>query len=190
MKKLLAAVAAAGALGGGVYAVTAFGASTQQFVYGGGHYNVNFGTGNPGPARDFSIAAIGSSTNATGQVLDGLNQSGNGGLSGISITVLCYAISSTTNASGGRTAVVGGTINSGPLAGNQAVFFVQDNASPGSPAGPYDQASALYQGPSGFLTIDKKGTTCPDPNSTTVGPDGSVAVLYSDVPYGDIVVSG
>jgi len=189
MRKLLAAVAAAAALGGGAYAVTAFGASTQQFVYGGGHYNANFGPGNPTPPRDFSLAGTGSSTNATGQLLIGLNQSGGGG--GLSITVLCYSISPNINASGGRTAVVGGTINNGSLAGDQAAFFVQDNTTPGGPAGLYDQASPLYAGTSGLITVTKRGTTCPDPDATTVTPDGSSApVLYSDVPYGDIVVSG
>jgi hypothetical protein len=188
MQKLLAAVAAAAVLGGGAYAVTAFGASTQQFVYGGGHFNVNFGPGNPSPPRDFSVAATGSSTNATGQILAGVNQSGNGGTS---ITVLCYSISSTPNASGGRTAVVGGTFNNGPAAGNQVVFFVQDNTSPGGPAGVSDQASAFYSDPTGLISVTKRGATCPDPNSTVIGPTGDVApVLYSDVPYGDIVVSG
>jgi hypothetical protein len=188
MKKLSAAIAAAVAIGGGAYAVTASGAPNQQFVYGGGRFNVNFGPGNPTPARDFSVAAVGSSTNANGQILAGQNQSGGGGLS---INVLCYAISATTNASGGRTAVVGGTIANGPLAGNQAVFFVQDNTHPGGPAGVYDQASAFYEGTSGFITVTKQGAICPDPDSTVVGPSGdSAPVLYSDVPYGDIVVSG
>jgi hypothetical protein len=189
MKKLLAALAAAVAIGGGAYAVTASGAPNQQFVYGGGHFNVNFGPGNPTPGRDFSVAAVGSSTNANGRILTGLNQAGGSG--GLSITVLCYSISPNTNASGGRTAVVGGTIDSGPNAGNQAVFFVQDNTKPGGPAGVYDQASAIYQGPTGYITLTNKGATCPDPDSTTVGPSGdSAPVLYADVPYGDIVVSG
>ncbi len=189
MKKLMAAFAAAAAIGGGAYAVTASGAPNQQFVYGGGHFNVNFGPGNPSPPRDLSVAAIGSSTNASGQILDGLNQSGGGG--GLSINVLCYRISPNVNAAGGRTAVVGGTITNGAQAGNQAVFFVQDNTKPGGPAGVYDEASAIYEGPTGYITQTNKSATCPDPDSTTIGPSGdSAAVLYADVPYGDFVVSG
>ncbi len=186
MYKLWLAVVAACLIGGGAYALTASGAPTQQFVYGGGHFNVNFGPGNPSPARDFSVAATGSPTSATGRILGGLNQSGGGGTQ---ITVLCYAISPTPNASGGRNAVVGGTFDSGPQAGNQVVFFVQDNTSPGGAPGVYDQASAFYTGPTGYITVGKHGTTCPDPNSTVVGPTND-SVLYADVPQGDIVVSG
>jgi hypothetical protein len=186
MYKLWLAVVAACVIGGGVYTLTASGASTRQFVYGGGEFNVNFGPGYPSPQRDFSVAAIGSPTSATGRILSGRNQSGGGGSS---ITVLCYAISPNTNASGGHTAVVGGTIDSGPLAGNQAAFFVQDNTSPGGAPGVYDQASAIYTDPTGILTVTKNGTTCPDPDSTVIGPD-LAPVLYANVPQGDIVVSG
>ena len=189
MHKLLPALVAVGAIAFGINALVASGASNQQYVYGGGHFNVNFGAGNPSPPRDFSLAATGSPTAASGRILAGQDQSGGGG--GLSITVLCYAISPATNTSGGRTAVVGGTIDNGPQAGNQIVFFVQDNTTPGGPAGVYDQASAFYTGPSGFLTIGRKGTSCPDPDSTAVGPsDNSAPVLYSDVTSGDVVVSG
>src|SRR5438552_3720306 len=129
MKKFLVALAAAGAIGAGAYVLTASGASTPQSVYGGGHFNVNFG-GDFSPPRDFSLDVDGSSTAATGTVLAGMNQGGGGGLT---IDVKCFNISSTPNASGGRTAVVGGIFTTGPATGSQVVFFVQDNASPGGP---------------------------------------------------------
>ena len=55
----------------------------------------------------------------------------------------------------------------------------------------FDQATAFFVDPSGLITVGRHGTTCPDPNSTVVGPSNdSAPVLYADVPQGDIVVSG
>jgi hypothetical protein len=185
LKKFLVALAAACAIGGGTYALTASGASTPGSpIYGGGHFNVNLGGGFSLP-RDFSLNVQGTPTAATGTVQAGLNQGG--GLV-LTIDVKCFNISSTPNASGGRTAVVGGFLTTGPHVGNQVVFFVQDNASPGGPANAiYDQASSFEFNNGGILTITPNGTTCPDANSTKIiGAD----VLYTDVPYGDVVVNG
>lgn len=188
MKRLLLALVAAGAIGGGAYALAASGAQNPQYVYGGGHFNVNFCDGCFSPPRDFSVRAEGPNDAATGQILAGQDQSGGGGMA--SITVLCFAVSATPNASGGRTAVVGGVFGgSGPQAGSQVVFFVQDNTSPGGPAGVYDEASAFYLAPT-LLVVKNKKTTCPDPDSTTIGPSPGLPVRYGDVTAGDIVVGG
>ena len=187
MKRLLSALGAAATIGGGAYALTASGASTPQYVYGGGHFNVNFCDGCFSPPRDFSVTAQGRNDTATDRILSGQDQSGGGP----PITVLCFAVSPTPNASGGRTAVVGGTLdNSQP--GNQIVMFLQDNTSPGGPAGVYGEASAFYIETSTLLTVKNNKVTCPNPDSSTLSfSDGnSLPILYADITSGDIVISG